>query len=951
MTIYYVDPWNGANTNSGLSWGAAWRWPPGNGAAVGPGDEIRVAKSPTVDGTYGYSFFGEQISGPSYGYGQLAYNTLFTVNLAGMTADYGIMYLAANTVVPANTKLGYTAVTTTSITTYASAEVKLPIVGVPTGAAGQYIRYALCSDAVGNTPVAWLDGPTILASDATYPTLAALTSFILESGANLSISVSSIAVYSGSSGFTAPSYGASIGVGSGIALGALSTSGQWLRPGSFFQHDTTDTPSYPSLGATPLDGYAMSSTSNGGTVSFTPPIKSSPYLSQYYGVYHYTQLTIYKGLPNPHLVYSTYEAPLTYSGSAALPIRISGGWDTGTNTQTGYTNLDLDLVLCVKRLGAFVFSSGGQYVQFSRFFSIHQPIVYYDYAVGTVHELKLYDCVYGNSEYNYGIGTSMLGVSLANTALTISVLWTERCTSYGLATVHRGPVYYFGYSQSGNQLADGALTFGAVDVVDCLIARPNFMTWYWKYTTHFKIRSSVASSIRSMVTSMNVSIDITVDPSPTARLEISDTTWSGYESSITPVSLEGASVFDVTLRNIWLTEHTSYTYYNSITLKYARDIVIDGLGFYTAASGSGDLYVRLFYTDTWKASNPTPTLAISGKLIVRGNLYYNAIEYVSPPTLIDGSMFTYTADPTYSYPAFTFTNVSPGTVIRNLNASAIIINPRYTGAPPYYQAANTISVYNCNGNILTSDTTPLGAVRAYDGSASPNYPYAALPSKYRQCSGVWPGVALYNYLIAGFSAASNNPGYAFSHREAIGVDLTTPSPVRPSGSSTTEMPTGQTYYAKDSVVLDADYLFNNLSSYSSGNGRGMLWRKADGTFLYKAGGTIAAVAPPANIYGKYPMRLIGTLQIASLDVVAGTVVTFSVRFKSTTASGYFILSVPPCLAFTTDLLGHVSRKNILTNEADILHSFSIAPTRDGTVSVVISSTVTITLKDFTVTVQ
>ncbi len=48
MTIYYIDPTSGSDTNTGLSWAQAWKTMRGLRVASivpGAGDEIRFAKS------------------------------------------------------------------------------------------------------------------------------------------------------------------------------------------------------------------------------------------------------------------------------------------------------------------------------------------------------------------------------------------------------------------------------------------------------------------------------------------------------------------------------------------------------------------------------------------------------------------------------------------------------------------------------------------------------------------------------------------------------------------------------------------------------------------------------------------------------------------------------------------------------------------------------------------
>ena len=56
MTVYYVNPATGLDSNTGLSWAQAWRTLWGLQAASvvpGPGDEIRIAKTPTFTPTLG----------------------------------------------------------------------------------------------------------------------------------------------------------------------------------------------------------------------------------------------------------------------------------------------------------------------------------------------------------------------------------------------------------------------------------------------------------------------------------------------------------------------------------------------------------------------------------------------------------------------------------------------------------------------------------------------------------------------------------------------------------------------------------------------------------------------------------------------------------------------------------------------------------------------------------
>lgn len=955
MTIYYVNPVTGSNANTGLSWAQAWLWPPGNGAAVGPGDEIRFAKSTerTPAGSYRTSSAGTlSLTNSTPGYQNASLGQAWTKGaLAGTVSAAGVYTIPTGTAIPANTRLMYRAHTRTQ-STLNGLELMVQYSNLIESASGAGLKVCICSDAAGNTPILTLDGPTWFSL-----TNQSVTSFLYNSATTLSFTMGSIAVYS-IAAFTVTGGSATITPHDQLLVtpdqSAASTA--FLRRGEAFNVNTSfplsvgnflpaarrDIYMYPNtmaaLGVTPSPDPTWRH-KGGGTATFD------------------SQFTIYSAIPfRPK---TTYETNLNYSGTAGSRIRIRGGFDPATDIQDGFTNLALGQLNRLQRKGWFCFSSGGgQYLDFERFISIQATLIWFDFTVTTITGIRFFDCTLGSvavSNPTASLGVGIFGATAITSPVAVNAWYMERCTSYDFFTFIRGQSYES--SALAKFWATTDFTFGSVDLVDCCIADSGAAVSRIACTGNISMRSSVAGELRALFVRTG---EFRPSAAFTGTLTVSDcaittiTTFSGGGGA-------AATSAKAVLRNVFATDFGTIN--SSATCQIVvgdfRDLTIDGYGLNNTYDVTSELHVS--NTSGFYANNPTGFLMVGGPVYTRRPLpgvggtgsTTNCIRLTNPPPASDFSgairPFSLSTHPNAtSFPGLVLADWSGTVSIAGFRGSyAHALSPTYV-AGTYFPDAQQAVFLNCIARVSSSG--PLGVVRQVGGEVKGvDFPEYSL--FYQNIHPFSAGVRSYGVTVDSIEdGALAAAGVSHLDRRAIVVGLLGSNIKygRISGGFPINIPL--------SIILDENTTFAAVASTSGGNtsaNRGLLLRRPSGGWTYLRAGVEMSNSISKNAYGRRTITLPAQagITLARLDVAAGATYNLVVRVRCLDAydAGLFqrcTVLIPPCTAYTTDIQGHYIRRHYTSNTEDLLVAFSVSPQKSGEIYVNFFSTSLCEIKDF-----
>lgn len=953
MTIFYINPVTGSNAAAGTSWGTAWRWLPGNGTAINPGDEIRIAKSPSavIPATI-FSSLSNSIRCVQTANGIAR---PFSALVAG--SGYSLhstkqINIPANTVVPANTKLlSATCSFTQNYLNRVTMEVEMR--GVPAGASGVYLKAVLCSDTAGNTPIVTLNGATVFVSTTVQVSNASMA-FTFESGTAFNIVVGSIAVYSIAS-FTTTAVGASVAI-NGPVFSEVSTSGNYVGMGDTMERVAPDEP-YSTVLPTPARKDTYQIVGIGIHSGTTPRYTAMPQGRRYH---HSTNADInswtrYAALPD---AIATYTDPqLSFSGTAALPIKIRGGFDPNTDTQNGYTNLGIKDTGIVTRHGAFQFSAGGQYLEFERLHCIGCTLLYFTYSTGsfTVPSVRISDSVIGSGENLYSTftfqvqGNYVLGFSPATTDVTISDVNMTRCTLHGFCSARRGG----SYDPAGNDnlaFGVGTLTYGSLSFVDCMVATPGAgcVASRFNYTGTFSFTSST-QDIRSFLFTGDTGTQggITVEAALPSPMVFSDTFFdtSLQNLSMTVFGYTSLPVSTSIVLNRIMLGSTRYegSVVDSFSLYGFKNVTINGMQYRTGHS----CYLRIDYgVAAYHTLNTGAVISFSGAF---GKLQLDHYIYVFyPPPTINGSAMTLVGG--YWWPWMRLSTPPQQLTVTGLTMEQVQVTnlPQPTGYDTAY--ANFIDC-TCRINASPGGFTGYcnmlgGVVPAYTDVGFNLSSGSRVPS-----SGLGQGISYYGVTFRGTLGSSNSAVTASyptsaTRIRAVSIDTVGAGVGVPSSAGTT---TQQLAFADIHLSPSASVRhWADASTYDQATP--VTVRKSGGESFHVVGRTVIDVPGTTNAYGMLDVYFIGTLPLAELDVQPSTTVTLSLAVKAT-ESTMIVLEVPPCTAFTSDIHSHVMRRNIRTYNETLFYSFSFAPQAEGNVTIKLFSTKKLLLQNFAVSVS
>ena len=950
MTIFYVDPVAGSNSNSGQgSWANAWKWLPGNGTTINPGDEIRIAKSAEsltdsgkllrMSGDMYNILPNTSMTGCAILYGETGLSNSWT-SLHGSVTSGSILTISGGASIAANTPLAYVTLNGNpfNITAGHALELLVAVTGIPTGAK---LKFVLYSD-LGITPIATLYGPNALSSTATNPTgLSQYAQYLYEPGGTLNLSIRQVRVFSDEA-FTVESYGARI-VQIGTYFRTYETTGTFKmwKFGQACEHTTYDPaavsylPSMPSPvpGATFIREYNSSPTqffandhikSGGTTITGT----------------HSLQPKGYAPLPfDPTL----YETPLTFSGTSGNRITISGGWNTSSGVQDGYSNLCIAGVGVCKRKAPFVFSSGGDYLTFRRILVHDAHVVYYTYAVGTLNELRLYNCAWGRMPNNSYAPSGLIGLSYgSNSSLTIGTLLLDTCRASNALMVSR---CHAGETElpTGSWCPEaGNMVFGNVDIIDSIIVHfyTNNLPYYTaiKYTGYFRMYSSVAGSVTSRFGIKGYGRDNEFITGPTAQpMKFTDVLLDASQNAgIGQYGKETvATTLEVELLRVAVSGNNRSTEQKNFLVQFVKKVTVDTFTM-GANNGTDTAVFTLRWSKGWLALNPTgQQIVFNGSHEVLGgmNQSYSAFK-------IDYLVGDLSVGANFELPLCINTWKNGARVYNSTIESLQLLwsYSEYASSPEGYGPyAPILDIENVVAFVQVLNSVPVGSVRRFGGEQTAS-------STYKNGLGgqSTPQRALLNYgtLLANLSVYTpsqiSSPLGCISRSRSVDVDVTSLVTLVVNSATANPYLDSQDIIVKDSVVLPCAQTMTDMVGFTevSSNNYGMSLRKLNGEFLHVSGRCAAYNIPTANQYGFWPLRISRSLHLATLDVQANVSVVLKIRYISVSAqNNYIVLSVPPCEAYTTTLEGHQFRKNIRASGQEYLLETTITPQRDGVIDV------------------
>ena len=315
MATFYIDPISGNDGNAGTSTGAAWKTIT-NGptaARVAPGDFIKVKKSTeTTIANTTWTFNSSSVTLPA--------STIQTIddgignawtssaNVTGGTSTTRKIGATAQqfTIAAGFTtgKIAYKATGTLDLSAYTKVSFWIR---TSVAASANTYTLRLCSDTTGDTAVHTITIPA-MSGNVFYPVT-------WDNGGALSSSIQSVALYATVDPATPMLLIQNIFATNNISLTTV-------------------------IGPTAATAFHPIAAITGTTVSIdTADTTASgyiPWIDGTTGTYTTTCIDGYQAdLINGN---ATDTFQLNESGTAALGVTLSGGWDFGTNTQTGYTH-------------------------------------------------------------------------------------------------------------------------------------------------------------------------------------------------------------------------------------------------------------------------------------------------------------------------------------------------------------------------------------------------------------------------------------------------------------------------------------------------------------------------------------------------------------------------------------------------------------------------------------
>lgn len=952
MTIYYVDPINGSDTNSGLSWAAAWRWPPGNGASVVAGDEIRFAKSQKTFTTDGRTLQYDGI----FGFNPLAVTGTWTLGSGGGTLSGRKLSFTPATNVPSNTKLMYYSVGyTTYIPSGSMSEVLIAAKGLSTAVSGTYLKVCLCSDTAGNTIVATLNGPTWF-NDA----IASKTSFVF-GPAGAQINFSSIAVYS-TGAFTAPSGGAEVEIETMLLRDYPSAA--YIRAGSMIAQ-TTPIPvtSGFDVARTDFYGFPLYMVAGGGgyAVGGTYPYPRIGYPSDSANTSlqsNSAPLDVYAALP--FYTDGRYDRSMAYAGSFSSRIKIRGGWDTTTNVQDGYTFLGIQDTCTPLRKGAFVFSSGGSWLDFERFVCTQSHFIYYDYTISAIAGLRFYDCTIGGGAVSGYSQPSFFGAAGVSTPITVDNWYLERCVTNNFFSFANGLSWS---AQTTPLRAYTDFSFGSVDLVDCVVQD---LGAGWPYincpTGDISIRTSVSGQTRCLIVSGGDTY-WQLPPGATGSIRMTGVAISAkdhYSKGNEAVTQIKGVFTDIRVSSLgpvgdWISNSKDST--RKVRLGNFLQLTLDGYAFsdnnYTGGGSSGapksQALILIEDTATFRSLNPGYVYKIGGpvssyQLRRKTTVYDNTtvlpdgLYILNPPPSLDfnspapvRAYSVSTIPNTRSIPSLKVGTWSGQITISNPYASCIhFLAPQYT-AGTYWPNIAQASVIGGTGKV--SSDGPLGVVRVY---GTKMYTTGLYTQYEASAHPVGRGVISYGAEFDGFvygepkSVAANDliqRGLAFG---AVGLGKVIP------GLYQYDRYQHDSIIAEDSMTLSApDELTPSIDRYNYPKA-GLFIRTASGRHsLVLSGTSYVESSVTINDYGKRTiyLRPDTSIPLGRIDVMGTETlqVTLIVQPITIVTGMYCFLTIPPCAAYSTDILGHSIKRSLnMAGDKETI-SLVISPQKSGTI--------------------
>ena len=334
MAIYYIDLYNGNDSNSGTSWASAWKTVT-NGATAArlvPADEIRICKTPAPKsiGNATWTNGSKSIVLSNTGLtsivtkcdtaftaangGAVALQTAGTYTKEG-TANVRIQAAASAAI---NTLYAYQNITDADYSSYDS--ISLWFANSAVIATGNW-KICLCSDS----------GATVVVDEFLIPAVPSTTNLIpflilKNGGGNLGSNISSIGIYSGSVAPTNSSYIYLDNIiacnSNSLSLTSLVSKNSVEQGGSDFWYGIQNI----SGNTINIDNGVMTTTTQRGYSGTTETVET--FIRE---TFKTTMVTA-----NTTIVNSVTDGSLANTGNTIY----SGGWNTGTTVQDGETFFD-----------------------------------------------------------------------------------------------------------------------------------------------------------------------------------------------------------------------------------------------------------------------------------------------------------------------------------------------------------------------------------------------------------------------------------------------------------------------------------------------------------------------------------------------------------------------------------------------------------------------------------
>lgn len=331
MPTYYVNTNTGSNANDGSSWALAWKTTEPlkalyTGSSI-TGVEIRFAKTPTavhsaITVTAGTPNLGDYAYVPVADMTGLTNGSMMTTGLslywigwtvvspvteASSVGNISVQPIALGTV-PAgfSGKACYSGFTTRSLASYYGIELVCTIVNAA-HLAGFACDLKLCSDSLGNTPVASF--PVVFPAGP----VSAFAIRVGEGSISGLTSVSSVALYMTNTAGVDIAFG----LGSVAATKAVSSTGYWGCRALYVPSNNTQIHRAVVSSGSYSEVFFDSLELETGSRTYTSYVSMDSYPSN-----------------------SRLNSSIVTFGTSASPIKLLGGWNTATDTVDGVTCLD-----------------------------------------------------------------------------------------------------------------------------------------------------------------------------------------------------------------------------------------------------------------------------------------------------------------------------------------------------------------------------------------------------------------------------------------------------------------------------------------------------------------------------------------------------------------------------------------------------------------------------------